>query len=64
MCKRKVSKFNVFICDCDALYCENCARALSTLENKCWVCNAPIDDSKPVRPDKVERIDIDLSKKD
>jgi len=64
VCKGKVSKFNVFICDCDALYCENCARALSTLENMCWACNAPIDDSKPVRPDKVERIDIDSSKKD
>ncbi|MEE9378904.1 MAG: hypothetical protein V3V33_12805 [Candidatus Lokiarchaeia archaeon] len=63
VCKGKVSKFNVFICDCDALYCENCARALSTLENMCWACNAPIDESKPVKPYKEEKPDVKISKK-
>jgi len=63
VCKGKVSKFNVFICDCDALYCENCARALSALENMCWACNAPIDESKPVKPYKKEKPDVKISKK-
>ena len=39
-----------FMCKkCDALYCENCARALINMENACWVCNEPIDESKPVK---------------
>lgn len=63
VCKGKVSKFNVFICDCDALYCEKCARALSTLENTCWACNAAIDESKPVKPYKNEKPDVKISKK-
>ena len=50
VCKGKVSGYNIFICPtCDALYCKNCALALETLENACWVCNAPIDPSKPVK---------------
>lgn len=55
VCKGKIGGFN-FVCqECDALYCEKCARALSNLENTCWVCNAPFDKSKPVRiPEKKE----------
>ena len=64
VCKGKLSKFNIFICDCDILYCENCARALSELENMCWVCNAPIDESKPVKQYPKEETDPGvLSKK-
>ncbi|MFX0077127.1 MAG: DC1 domain-containing protein, partial [Candidatus Hermodarchaeota archaeon] len=48
ICKGKVGGFNTYICTkCDALYCENCARSLSNSENACWVCNEPIDKSKP-----------------
>lgn len=51
VCKGKVSGFNTFICpSCDALYCEKCARALSLLENVCWVCKERIDPVKPVNP--------------
>ena len=50
VCKGRVGGFNSFICpECDTLYCEKCARTLSTLENACWVCDAPLDESKPVR---------------
>ena len=64
VCKGKLSKFNIFICNCDALYCEKCAHALSDLENMCWVCNAPIDDSKPVKALKEEReFDVEISDK-
>ena len=52
VCKGKVGGFN-FICPgCDALYCEHCARSLANLENACWVCNGPIDPSKPLKPYK------------
>ena len=41
--------FISFICPkCDALYCGKCAEALSLLDNACWVCNEPIETSKPV----------------
>jgi len=60
VCKGDVIGFNVFICtECKAFYCQKCARALSELENACWVCNAPIDPSKPVKPfKKKEKIEI------
>lgn len=61
VCKNSVSGYNVFICpSCDALYCQNCARALEELENTCWVCNRPIDPSKPVKLVKKEDLDVKL----
>ena len=54
VCKGRVRKFNIYICDYDTFYCEKCARALIDLENACWVCGEPIDDSKPVKPFKKE----------
>ncbi|MFX1478823.1 MAG: tetratricopeptide repeat protein [Promethearchaeota archaeon] len=58
VCKGKVVKF-FYICECGAIYCEKCARAISDLENLCWACNAPIDYSKPVETiKKVVREDI------
>jgi len=54
VCKGKARRFT-FICpECDALYCENCARKLSNLENACWVCNTPFDESKPSKPFETE----------
>jgi hypothetical protein len=51
VCKGKLGGFNVFLCaECKALYCESCALALSRLENMCWVCDAPLDESKPIKP--------------
>ena len=48
VCKGEALGFT-YICKCDTIYCENCARALSDLENVCWVCDTPIDRSKPVK---------------
>ncbi|UCC19043.1 MAG: hypothetical protein JSV62_13190 [Promethearchaeota archaeon] len=63
VCKGKVGGFNAYICTgCDALYCENCARALSDLENSCWVCNEPIDKSKPSKPFTLKKELEDLGK--
>ena len=54
VCKGSVGGFNTYICTkCDALYCENCARALSDLENACWACNEPLDKTKPTTPFKL-----------
>ncbi len=59
VCKGKVKGYNVFICsDCDTIYCQTCARALENLENACWVCDTPFDESKPSKA-----IDIEISEK-
>ena len=57
VCRGEVSKFS-YICECGVIYCGNCAQALTNLENVCWVCDNPIDYSKPVksRVDEPERI--------
>ena len=49
VCKGDVLGF-MYTCKCDTIYCENCARALTNLENACWVCNAPFDTSQPTQP--------------
>jgi len=49
VCNSRVEKFNYICPMCDALYCMKCAQALTNLENVCWVCDSPIDDSKPVK---------------
>ena len=61
VCKGKALKFSYICPNCEALYCENCARALSSLENACWVCNSPFDESKPVKAfeKEVETVKID-----
>ncbi len=62
VCKNKVLGFT-FICpECNALYCEKCARALSKVENSCWVCNSPFDKTKPVKkiqPEKEGEITVE-----
>ena len=65
VCKGKVIGFNSFICKCDTIYCQKCARALSDLENACWVCETPFDESKPVKlPEKKEEKEIAVESKD
>ena len=53
VCRGDVLKFS-YICECGAIYCENCARALTNLENVCWVCEAQIDPLRPIKPVKEE----------
>jgi len=52
VCKGKVEGFNFICFNCKAMYCENCARTLIDSENACWVCNEPMDKSKPSKPFK------------
>lgn len=56
VCKGEILGYT-YICQCDAVYCQNCAQALTDLENVCWVCNAPIDTSKPTKPYKEEKME-------
>ena len=61
VCKGKIRHWN-FICECTALYCQKCARALEDLENACWACNLPINKSKPSKPFKEVKIVIEAEK--
>jgi hypothetical protein len=61
ICRSKIQGFS-FLCDCRALYCEKCARALIESENACWVCSTAIDSSKPVKCFTKEKEDIVLKK--
>jgi len=49
VCKGNVLGFNIFICNCGAMYCKKCAHALINLENTCWSCNISINKSEPVK---------------
>ncbi len=54
VCKGTVSRLNYICPKCSALYCIKCSETLSELENMCWVCQTPFDESKPVKPYKKE----------
>ena len=62
VCRGEVLKFS-YICECGTIYCENCARALTNLENVCWACDFPIDYSKPVKPfkEEEERVKVEVT---
>ena len=54
VCKGKLLR-SLYLCPkCDALYCDNCARTLANLENVCWVCDEPIDETKPIKIRELE----------
>jgi len=42
---------------------KKCARTLSDLENMCWVCESPFDESKPVIPYKKEEEKVEVEEK-
>jgi len=63
VCRGEALKFT-YICDCGAIYCDNCARALTGLENVCWICESPIDYTKPVKFYEQEFDDIKIAAKD
>jgi hypothetical protein len=65
VCKGKAFRFSTYLCPgCEAFYCAKCAQALIELENACWVCDAPIDESKPVKPFKRDdEIEVEVSEK-
>lgn len=63
VCKGKLAKLLYMCPDCNSFYCVNCSEALSNAENACWVCDAPLDDSRPSKPfKKEEKLDIEIEK--
>lgn len=54
VCKKKILKFTYICPKCEIFYCSDCGQALANLENVCWVCNTPIDESKPSKPFDIE----------
>lgn len=65
ICKGKKLGFTYICPECEAFYCIKCAQALTDLENACWVCNLPIDKSKPTEPFKKEgelQMEVEISK--
>ena len=62
VCRGQVLRFS-YICECGAIYCENCARALTNLENVCWACEVPIDYLKPSKPYKEKETRVQIGEK-
>ncbi len=62
VCRGEVFGFS-YNCKCGAYYCDNCARAVSDLENVCWACEVPIDYSKPVKKSKGEMENMKVEEK-
>ncbi|MFX0039110.1 MAG: hypothetical protein ACFFCY_15320 [Promethearchaeota archaeon] len=52
VCKSKVSRLNYICPKCKAMYCIKCSEALTNLENACWVCDTPFDESSPLNINK------------
>lgn len=49
VCRNKLAR-DIYLCPgCSALYCKKCASTLANMENECWACNVPFDESKPVK---------------
>lgn len=67
VCKRKIVRYtSIYACPkCKALFCENCANAIESLENACWACGEPIDKSKPVKQFKkvIKEGDVEITEK-
>jgi hypothetical protein len=63
VCRGKVSGLLYLCPNCNALYCFKCAKALSNLENACWICETAIDSSKPVKIVKETKYSEDVSHK-
>ncbi|MFX1502428.1 MAG: hypothetical protein ACFFDH_15815 [Promethearchaeota archaeon] len=53
VCKSHISRVNYVCPECNALYCIKCSNALSNLENACWVCDTPFDESRPIQDHQV-----------
>ncbi len=64
VCKGDAIGFNIYICsECETVYCQKCANTLITMENVCWVCEKPIDQTKPSKPYQ-KREDVKIPKED
>ncbi|UCD02393.1 MAG: pyridoxamine 5'-phosphate oxidase family protein [Promethearchaeota archaeon] len=62
VCKKEILKFTYVCPECEIFYCMNCSQALANLENVCWVCNTPIDESKSSKPFEIEKYEKKMKK--
>jgi hypothetical protein len=60
VCRNSISRLTYICPDCGALYCVKCSTALTNLENICWVCETPFDESKPTSMEKRESDEISI----
>ncbi len=49
VCKGDIHRLTYICPKCKTFYCVKCSKALSDMENMCWVCESPFDESKPVK---------------
>lgn len=54
VCKGGGMRYSYICPECNAIYCVKCANSLSNMENACWVCETPFDESKPVKASQKE----------
>ena len=59
VCRNRISRLTYVCPKCESLYCLKCSTALINLENICWVCETPFDESKPIKLEK--RSDEEIS---
>ncbi|MFX1395006.1 MAG: hypothetical protein ACFFAH_15745 [Promethearchaeota archaeon] len=55
VCKNKVKKLTYICPECYSFYCFKCSDVISDLDNACWVCETPFDESKPIKLPKKEK---------
>jgi Ca2+/Na+ antiporter len=58
VCKNRISRLTYVCPECESLYCYKCSDALSNLENMCWVCETPFDESKNIKKEKASDAEI------
>jgi len=62
VCKGNLARSNIYLCpDCNAFYCQKCSETLSNMENACWVCDTPFDESKPSKPYEPTEVEEKIS---
>lgn len=64
VCKGEIGRLAYICPECKALYCDSCSKALSNLENLCWVCDTPFDESKPVKSFEKQESKLKIETKD
>jgi len=64
VCKGELSRINYICPECKTFYCIKCSDALLNMENACWVCNTPFNESKPSKPFEIIETDVGVDIKD
>lgn len=60
VCKNEIARECYNCPECNAFYCKKCAETLTGMENACWVCETPFDESKPVHIETKQEEEVEL----